>query len=280
MKAVVIGGSGFIGQHLFGDLCGLFPTVLTTSDGRNNSLKLDLRTPAVFDYSIFAAGDIAYICAAISSPDICRQAPSLARAVNVDGTVDCIKRLLSQGVRVIFFSSDTVYGETSRDIDESYQGIAVGEYAIMKKEVEDHFLEEIAFKSIRLSYVFSQHDKFTTYLRDCAMSHNVADIYYPLDRAVIYLKDVLAGATELAKQWDFFPQRKINFGGPKIVSRPNFASILRENALPSLDFRSVDAPPDFFETRPRSIRMQSPVLQQLLGRPTYSLQDAVQLEFS
>ena len=52
-----------------------------------------------------------FIIAAVSSPDICTNEFDYAWKVNVTKTKELINILLSKGLKIIFFSSDTVYGE-------------------------------------------------------------------------------------------------------------------------------------------------------------------------
>ena len=99
--------------------------------------------------------------ASISAPDICAREHERAWSVNVTGTSEFISRTIERGGRVIFFSSDTVYGECEDPFDESALCKPAGEYAEMKHKVERRFIENPSFKSIRLSYVFSREDKFT-----------------------------------------------------------------------------------------------------------------------
>jgi len=180
----------------------------------------------------------------------------------------------------VFFSSDTVYGECSDTVDEASEINPAGEYAEMKSEVEKRFLGNPLFKSIRLSYVFSRKDKFTKYLLGCEEREEEADLFHPFYRAIVHRDDVVDGALALADRWDEFPQQVINFGGPEVLSRIDFAECLKSAAMPDLRFQVTEPGEEFFKNRPKIIAMTSPILPLLLGRPARSFLDAAKIEFA
>jgi len=279
MKVFVVGSHGYIARRIIEALQGaLIHVVPVSSRADEGQIYLDLRYSQSFCYEEVQRGDIVLMAAAISSPDICRDQRDFAISVNVTGTADFISRSLDQGARIVFFSSDTVYGEKESAFDEMTIGNPAGDYAFMKYEVESRFLDNPSFKTIRLSYVFSKEDKFTRYLYNCASRGEEAEIYHPFYRAVVHREDVVQGVIALVKRWDEFPQSVINFGGPNVISRIEFAQTIKDFALPKLYFRQIDPEEDFFTNRPRIIRMKSLLLGSLLERPARSLREAAHLE--
>ena len=278
-SVVIIGASGYLGCALY-KAARKFGLVIGTSVSDDKFLRLSLDEPENFDYDVVNEGDIVYMAAGISAPGICSQEPERAWKINVEGTSAVISNVLSAGARVIFLSSDTVYGERDEEVGESASCRPEDDYAVMKREVEGRFAERTTFKAIRLSFVFSYGDKFTAYLRGCADRRNVADVFHPFRRAVVHRDDVTEGMLVLGQRWNQFDQRVINFGGPEVISRIQFARTLRETVLPDLRYQSVDPGADFFKCRPRTIRMRSSYLASLLGRPSRSLRVAARLEFS
>jgi len=200
--------------------------------------------------------------------------------VNVTGTSECISRAIERGGRVVFFSSDTVYGERNDIFDEDAESNPAGEYAEMKHEVEMRFLGNPLFKVIRLSYVFSREDKFTKYLSGCAKRGEEAELFHPFYRAIVHRDDIVDGALALARRWEDFPQQIINFGGPEVLSRLDFAESLKRIALPDLRYRVTEPGDEFFKNRPRVIAMSSNLLPKLLGRPSLRLAEAMKIEFA
>lgn len=279
-KFLVIGATGYIGNALFSIASKTGHTIGTSSSGGQGLLPLRLDSPAEFDYGIIGPGDTVLLTAAISAPDVCAREHGRAWEVNVTGTSSFIQRAIDQGARVIFFSSDTVYGERNDVFDETAAVNPAGEYAEMKNSVEQRFAGNSSFKAIRLSYVFSREDKFTRYLAGCAERKEEADLFHPFFRAIIHRDDVLEGALALAERWDEIPEQIINFGGPQVLSRTDFAGCLREASLHELRFKVTEPGADFFKNRPRVIAMASPILAKLLGRTPHTLYEAARLEFA
>ena len=280
MTVLIVGATGFIGSRLFQVSQARGATKGTSTSGSENLLRLDLAAPATFDFSQVTAGDVVILTAAISAPDACARDAVRARAVNVGGACHFAGQSIARGARVIFLSSDTVYGEQAVAFDESAQCYPAGDYARMKHEVESRFASEPAFKVARLSYVFARHDKLTQYLTACATKGDEAELFHPFNRAVIWLDDVVGGLVGLATKWDSVPYPVINFAGPAVLSRIDFAQALMARALPGLRYRQVEPPPSFFENRPRVIHMTSRYLRLLLGREPHSLAESIDFAFA
>ena len=276
----IIGAAGYIGGALFASANKTVAAIGTSSSGGSGFLSLRLDMPSDFDYSHIQPADVVLLTAAISAPDICAHEHDRAWAVNVTGTSSFIESVIERGARVVFFSSDTVYGERQDEFDEKAPCNPAGEYAAMKREVEKRFSDNALFKAIRLSYVFSRDDKFSRYLTGCAERKEEADLFHPFFRAIVHRDDVVEGALALAARWDDVPEQVINFGGPQVPSRVDFAECLRESHLHDLHFKVTEPGAEFFRNRPRIIRMRSPVFSRLLGRPPRSLREAARLEFA
>lgn len=279
-KIFIVGAKGYIGSALFesakrkGDAYG------TSSSGTDGLLPLRLDAPSDFDYGKICAGDVVLLTAAISAPDICSREHDKAWGVNVTGSSAFIANAIARGGRVVFFSSDTVYGEREDEFDDRAACNPAGDYAEMKREVEQRFAGNPLFKALRLSYVFSGEDKFTRYLAGCAQRSEEADLFHPFFRAIVHRDDVVAGALALAELWHEIPEQVINFGGPQVLSRVEFAECLREVYFHDLRFKVTEPEADFFSNRPRVIAMTSPVFARLLGRSPRSLCEAARLEFT
>ena len=155
MKVAVLGSSGFIASRLVSILKKEEIDIVEI-----NHAMIDLEYPEKFDYSILSGVDFVVIAAAISSPDKCEKEFDYCWTVNVTGTIFFIKKALEMNCKVIFFSSDAVYGNISGKIyDENSETLPKTAYGKMKKAVEAEFFSDDAFKAIRLSYVVSRFDK-------------------------------------------------------------------------------------------------------------------------
>nr|VFK79558.1 MAG: dTDP-4-dehydrorhamnose reductase [Candidatus Kentron sp. SD] len=280
VKYFVIGGRGYIGAELFSSIPDGVIGLRTASSDSPGFLRLRLETPQDFADLPITDGDVVFLTAAISDPDICAREHDQAWVVNVTGSSAFIASVVARGARVIFFSSDTVYGERVGEFDERSVCNPAGEYAVMKREVERRFAGNPSFKAIRLSYVFSREDKFACYITGCVQRNEEAELFHPFFRAIVHRDDVVAGALALAECWHEIPEQFINFGGPQVLSRVEFAECLREVHFHDLRFKVTEPDANFFRNRPRIIAMKSLVFAKLLGRPPRSLCEAVRLEFA
>jgi dTDP-4-dehydrorhamnose reductase len=279
VKLIIVGASGYIGSPLFTLAESYGEALGTSSRGSDVLMPFELSAPNGFNYGLIDRDDVVLVTAAISAPDVCARDHDRVWDINVTGTSSFISSVISRRARVIFFSSDTVYGERTDEFDETATCNPAGDYAVMKCEVEKRFRGDPSFKAIRLSYVFSKEDKFTRYLNGTVARDEEAEIFHPFYRAVVHRDDVVQGAISLAQRWDEFPQSVINFGGPDVIARTEFAETLRDSVLPALRIRKIEPEPAFFANRPRVIRMRSPLLEALLERPARSLREAAQREF-
>jgi dTDP-4-dehydrorhamnose reductase len=278
-KLIVVGAGGYIGKELVCSAQHKFNVVSCSSTDIESPFHLRFEAPEKFNYEVISSGDVVFLSAAISAPDICARQHDYAWSVNVTGTSFFIEKATKIGAKIIFFSSDTVYGKRDYEFDESAACAPVGEYAAMKYEVEKRFSGHPLFKSVRLSYVFSREDKFTKYLLGCVDRSEEAELFHPFCRAIVHRQDVVDGALALAARWDDFMYSAINFGGPQVLSRKDLADLLRGGILPKLRYRLTEPDADFFKSRPRIIAMSSNILPKLLGRPCRSISDAIHIEF-
>lgn len=277
-KILIVGASGYIGSELFKAAKNKFHVNGTSSRYQKDLIRLNLKEAEHFSYELIASDSVVVITAAISAPDVCTNDYSSAFEINVLGTATLIANVLERGSRVIFFSSDAVYGECSEICDERSPPKPLGEYARMKHEIETRFESNSRFKSLRLSYVFSREDKFTKYLLKCANKKIEADIFHPFYRSVVYLQDVIEGVIALIENWDKHPQSIINFGGAETISRIKFAETFNQRTQLGMKFTVTEPSCEFFSSRPRSIAMRSPYFKILLGRLPLNLDEAMHIE--
>ena len=132
----------------------------------------------------FEENDVVILLAAISSPDVCQNNYDFAYSVNVTGTSKLIDYCINNKVKVIFMSSDTVNGPTKEIHDEYSEVNPFGNYAKMKYEIECKYRNNPLFKTLRLSYVLSDSDKFISYLTSCVNNNEKAEVFRGLYRNV------------------------------------------------------------------------------------------------
>jgi nucleoside-diphosphate-sugar epimerase len=265
-KVLIIGVTGIIGVDLKNKLSKYYRVIGTSRISGAETLQFNLSNFNDFGKLPVDENTVVLILAGVTSPDFCTNHPQHAWEVNVTQTGKLIKYLLSHRARVIFFSSDTVYGESVNDFDESRPPAPVGTYASTKFEIEQRFEGNDRFKSIRVSYVVSRRDKFTLYLEASASTQTIAEVYHPHYRSAISICDLVDGIHGLIKNWDSINLRNINFGGPITLSRLALADAMRILRFPNLRYAVVDPPYHFARSRAQRINMRSPLLRHLIGR--------------
>ena len=283
----IIGAKGNIGSRLVEKTEGKYDIRKVVSPARPHLFTHDSGYHVItlaedgfrYDYDTLKMGDTVAFCAAISEPSVCANQFQDSLRVNVTSTGDFIYEALKRGCKVIFLSSDAVYGNVLGEFDEEEKVDPLGVYAEMKAVVEKRFLEYPLFKVLRLSYNFFKEDRFTTYLRNCAEEGATAEIFDPFSRAVVHRDDTVDAIIALYNNWDVCEESVINCGGPETLSRVEFAKILKDSVYPDLKMKMVTPNEKFYNDRPAIVSMRSNHLEEVLGRPARSIQDAVTLEF-
>lgn len=243
---------------------------------QEGALFCDLQHPSGSDGEWFTAGDIFVFPAARSKPDQCRKDPEGAWLVNVENTSRLIEKALLKKASVIFFSSDTVYGQQAGPLLENAPFLATEEYGKMKAEVERRFAGATGFTALRLSYVTSLEDGVTRYFTDCVQAGTVAEVFGEYARSMVWIDDVVATVCALiakAQLGEALPHA-LNVGGPACISRTQMAQAYQRSVNGALRFVDAKAPEVFFSSRPRSIALDVSRMISVLQREPLSLEQA------
>ncbi len=270
MSNIIIGKNGYIAKKLIEK-----GNYLATSSSNNAELYLDLKEAKEFDYSILSKDSKIILLAAISSPDECNNNYEKSYKINVSGTKYFIEESIRKGAKVLFFSSDVVYGNTIEKVDEDSKTNPFGNYAKMKDEVEKAFENEKNFKVFRLSYVLSNEDKYLSYLKICIDKNEVAEVFHPFSRKVVFIDDVLESIENILLKWNEFENQKFNICGVEEISRKDIADFYNEEVDNKLKYTIIEPNGKFWEVRPKDININSIYLEKLLGRKPMKIKDAI-----
>ena len=279
MATHLVGATGNIGKRVVekgGDKINAISRFELKLDQRPLYYNFDAKT---IGGTSIKEGDVIIFAAAISEPSVVSAHFAKALAVNVESTGEFIETALGKGCKVLFLSSDAVYGDVESGFDETHPTNPKGAYAEMKSIVEKRFEKNPNFIALRLSYNFHKDDRFTTYLRQCAEKGVEAEVFDPLTRAVVHRDDTVDAILNIAANWDCADGQYINCGGPDVLSRQQFTEIVRDTALPSLKFKVTQPPAKFYGDRAAYSQMSSPNLEKILGRKRHTIKQAVELEF-
>ena len=261
MATHLVGATGNIGKRVVekgGDEINVISRFELKLDQRPLYYNFDAKT---IGGTSITEGDVIIFAAAISEPSVVSAQFAKALAVNVESTGEFIETAIGKGCKVLFLSSDAVYGDVETGFDESHPTNPKGAYAEMKSIVEKRFEGNPNFKVLRLSYNFHKDDRFTTYLRQCAESGVEAEVFDPLTRAVVHRDDTVDAILNIAADWDKADGQYINCGGPEVMSRQRFTEIVKKIALPTLKFKVTTPPAKFYADRAVFSEMHSPNLE-------------------
>ena len=135
-RVLIVGGDSLVGSALQAQCraAGVaFDATSRRADG--NGLRLDLSDPD-FEPVMRTGYQSAVICAAITSMQACQKEPRASRRINVDNTLDLMRRLADRGTHLVFLSSSQVFdGETPAPPEDAPTGPR-NEYGHQKLAVE------------------------------------------------------------------------------------------------------------------------------------------------
>jgi nucleoside-diphosphate-sugar epimerase len=276
-KLIIFGDSGYIGSSLVSRLKSVNRDFSTAGRSQGNDVFLDLQNPHLEALDVLSAGDKFIFLAAVSSPEFCSKYYDEAFKINVVNTCKIIHALLSKNVKVLFASSDVVYGPTEEPVDELSSLQPSFHYAEMKAAVEKEFKTDSNFNVMRLSYVWSIDDKFTQFIVNSSRSQAPIEIFHPFIRSIITLKDVLDFLIVYADLPEMLPP-VINLAGPDFISRVRLISEISKYL--KIEYTVVYPDDEFFRYRPERILMRSRFLASIIGRDPHSIASEIKNCFS
>jgi dTDP-4-dehydrorhamnose reductase len=260
MKVAIVGSTGYIASFLLRkfEKCPNIDKILKISQSDNADVKLNLQQACEFPYGVLDEIDYVIFTAAISGPDKCASDFDLCWNINVIGTSLFIEEALKRNCKVLFFSSDAVYGDIPGQIyDEESMTEPQTPYGKMKKNIEDRFKNNKNFKAIRLSYVASAKDKFISYCLSCIEKSVMAEIFHPFYRNCIVVSDVVEVVYWMINHWNDYPYFVLNVAGNELVSRVRIADELNRFFNNRLKYTIVQPNESFYKNRPQITQMKS-----------------------
>tara|TARA_Y100000816_G_scaffold287633_1_gene270729 strand:+ start:657 stop:1493 length:837 start_codon:yes stop_codon:yes gene_type:complete len=259
-KLFIWGQSGFIGKLLKEYF---YKNSLDVSMiGRNKDCHFTINLASNTDIpNSIDNNSIVFFLSAISSPDVCDNDSIYAKKINLTNTSKIIKKLVNTGAKVIFFSTDMIYGNRTKACDETTSPTPDTNYALWKYLIEKDFYEYDNFITLRLSYLCDRNDKFTSFLINNAKGQTI-EIFDPFHRSMIHSDDFLK-IIDLCVKDDPNMPKILNVCGQECVSRVEYIKSFSDYI--NLRWKPIVMPDDFRKNRPESIIMKSIHIQNLIS---------------
>ncbi|XP_022030153.1 dTDP-4-dehydrorhamnose reductase isoform X3 [Helianthus annuus] len=222
-RLLIIGGSGYLGQHLLQSFSDSSPHLSTAFTHHSSSppqsipdaiipFQLDLHTGQGF-HSItnqFGQPDIVVNCAALSVPRACETDPALAMSVNVPSTlVKWLSSFTECNTLLIHLSTDQVYEGTKSFYKEDDETLPVNVYGKSKVAAEEYIFDNWSnFVILRSSIIFGRQTispvskSLPIQWMDGVLSKGQeAEFFHDEFRCPVYVKDVVNIIRLLTDRW-------------------------------------------------------------------------------
>jgi len=248
---IIVGANGFLGKNLSA-FASQFMDVYCL-DSNQFEIPNNLPESSVFIY-----------LRAISSPTFVEANPVISNNVNVNNASKFINQALILGHRVIFASSDIVYGNSSTKIFSEIDEVNPwGLYAKQKSEIEKTFTGHDNFLALRLSLITGEGSKLERILS----VETPPKITQGIVRNPINIEFVLKSIKTLIKIRSFrsqFPSGCLNIGGKESVEIFELALRISKNmgfASPVKVHREIVD----LDARPAITRISSTIAEDFVG---------------
>jgi dTDP-4-dehydrorhamnose reductase len=282
MKFYMNGVNGQVGRALYSRLAGLLPQPPIRISSRPSvagDLFHDLRQQDAAICSIMQRGDIFIFLGSFCNYNLCEKDPEFAYTVNVKGTDFLLESLLQRGVRVVFFSSAAVYGNSERPLDEDSNLNGKSVYAATKKYIEKKYIGNKDIKILRLSNIITPDDHFIQYIQSCELKNIPAEIYSGIITSPIGITDVSEIIMKLCTEWNSAPQI-MNLCGPDIAGKEEIAAIYKEYVKPGFQYIVVPPSKEYLDGRDTKIPVSPGRLSAFYNKPLTPLRATVISEYS
>ncbi|OIW21946.1 hypothetical protein TanjilG_15765 [Lupinus angustifolius] len=263
-KVLVVGGTGYLGQHLlqafyadgngispydlaFTHHSNLPPKPLLDSIPRSLAFQLDLKTGNGFEAISNAFGQPVVVvnCAAVSVPRACEIDPAAAHAINVPSSlVQWLQSFKEKNTLLIHLSTDQVYEGEKSFYKEDDIVVPVNVYGKTKVAAEQFISDNCSnYAILRSSIIYGLQtvspvpkslpiQASVEYWIDGALAKGEkVEFFHDEFRCPIYVKDLVNIILALTNQWISEGkqiQLLLNTGGPDRLSRVQMAEAVAQ----------------------------------------------------
>ncbi|BAT97892.1 hypothetical protein LR48_Vigan11g037600 [Vigna angularis] len=263
VKVLVVGGTGYLGQHLLQAYAHVIPNangnpyafdlafthhssppphLLVDAIPSSIYFQVDLKTGVGFEAisNTFGQPDVVVNCAAISVPRACEIDPATAHAINVPSSlVKWLQSFEKRSTLLIHLSTDQVYeGEKSFYKEEDIT-VPVNVYGKTKVTAEQFISENFPnFAILRSSIIYGPQTISPVpkslpiqWIDGALAKREEVQFFHDEFRCPIYVKDLVAIVLALTSQWiseGKQMQLLLNVGGADRVSRVQMAEAVAQ----------------------------------------------------
>ncbi|MEO7308944.1 MAG: NAD(P)-dependent oxidoreductase [Chitinophagaceae bacterium] len=214
MKVLITGGTGFIGRHLVDLLkhsAHAVTVVARTIDyhlfpANVGCIEANICNPEDIQAAIiFTAPDLVIHSAAMSKPNDCEMQRALCYAVNVQGTQNIIDGCKAIGAKLIFMSTDFVFGHKGpyREADEYCPVNYYGASKIMAEKLV--VASGLFYAIVRTVMVLGkklpgQNNTFLHWVKDNLDQQKAIRVFTDQYRSVTYVNDLCRGIESIIER--------------------------------------------------------------------------------
>ncbi|MDM8557617.1 sugar nucleotide-binding protein [Candidatus Parabeggiatoa sp. HSG14] len=223
MRILVTGAAGVIGKNLCEYLCEtghqIIPVALVQRDG---VISADLRNEAtVFRLVKEYAPNLILHLAAITNLCFCEQNKETARATNY-GITEILTRVCSEfGTRMIFFSSDYVFGKYDHFWQEEDPPCPTIQYGIDKAASERLIRERLSnYAIVRTAQLYGFAGDFVSLVCEALISHQEFIAFANLVNCPTWIGDLFPMVNKIIT---YGSQGIFHCVGPEAMSRYQYA---------------------------------------------------------
>ncbi|XP_058223741.1 uncharacterized protein LOC131333300 [Rhododendron vialii] len=308
-RVLVVGGTGYLGQHLLQGLSEIQesthydlaftyhtnppPQPLLDAIPQALAFHLDLRTGNGFDVISQAFGQphVVVNCAALSVPRTCEMDPTAAMSINVPSAlVKWLSSFKESNTLLIHLSTDQVYEGVKSFYKEDDETAPVNFYGRSKVAAEQFISKDcLNFAILRSSIIFGPQTispvpkSLPIQWMDSVLSKgDKMEFFHDEFRCPVFVKDVVTVILLLSNTWiseGKQMQLLLNIGGPDRLSRAQMAEAVAQfrgynsSLIKPVSAASVDRG----VKSPADISMDISKLIQTLGISPISFKDGVRL---
>ena len=146
MKSLVIGGSSNLGSHLINTNPKKFDFTYFKNK-KKNGIYFDILNDSIDKLNVKNYKSV-ILLSAISNPAICHENKEYSNKLNVEATIELVKYLSDNNIKLIFFSSEFIYDGKKGNYSETDEPNPINLYGDQKLKVENYIKQNVEKYSI------------------------------------------------------------------------------------------------------------------------------------